>query len=225
MSETTTRTSTPGSSGATPPTEHSPAPPGTRRRPAITVVALVLAAVGAVMGWTLWTSEDSTIEVLAAQDTISRGEVIDKADLAVRRVPADLGWSVVEASRLDDVVGQRAAYDVAAGTAVAMDAVSDANVPADGSAVVGVALETRQAPGMPLQVGDRVAVVVTPAGGGEVSSEAVPESTAAEVAGVQVDPETGNTVLDLLVPEPQSALLAARVATGNFAVVLQSRDR
>ncbi len=221
MSETTTRKATSGS-GPTSPALAS-APPGIRRRPAITVVAVTLMAVGAVVGWMLWNADDSTIEVLAAGSTISRGEVIDKSDVAIRRIPADLGWSVVPASRLDDVVGKRAAVDVAAGTAITTEAISDATVPGAGFAVVGVQLETKQAPGMELMVGDQVSVVVTPAAGQE--SAQVPDATTAEIAGVHVDLETGNRVLDLLVPEAQSSLLAARVATGSFAVVLESRDR
>ena len=222
MSETTTRNRKPGS-GPTPSAELASAPPGMRRRPAILIVAITLVAVGAVVGWMVWSADDSTIEVLAAGSAIDRGEVIDKSDVAIQRIPADLGWSVVPASRLGDVVGQRAAVDVAAGTAIATDAITDTNVPGAGFAVVGVELVTRQAPGMELLVGDMVKVVVTPAAGQE--SEQVPDATQAEVAGVHIDPETGNRVLDLLVPEAQSSLLAARVATGNFAVVLESRDR
>lgn len=187
------------------------------------VVAVTLLAAGAVGGWALWNAEDSTIEVLAAKEPISRGDVITTADLEIHRLPADLGWSVLPASRLDDVLGQRAALDVAAGTAITADALTDANLPADGFAVVGVALEAAQAPGTPLLVGDRVTVVVTPSSPTE--AEQVPEENSAEVAGVHVDPETGNTVLDLLVPAAQAPVLAARVATGNFAVVLESRDR
>ncbi len=222
MSETTTRKPNPGSA-STHPGELAPAPPGMRRRPAITVVALTLVAVGAVVGWMLWSADDSTIEVLAAKSTIARGEVIDQSDVAIQRIPADLGWSVVPASRLGDVVGQRAAVDVAAGTAITTAAIRDANVPAAGFAVVGVELQTRQAPGMELLVGDRVKVVVTPAAG--QGSAQVPDATQAEVAGVHADPQTGNRVLDLLVPEAQSSVLAARVASGNFVVVLESRER
>ncbi|WP_165350346.1 SAF domain-containing protein [Xylanimonas protaetiae] len=178
---------------------------------------------GAVAGWMVWSSEDSTIEVLAARAPIARGEVIDKADLAIQRIPDDLGWSVLPASRLDDVVGQRAALDVAAGTAISAAAVAEASVPGDGFAVVGVTLETKQAPGMELLVGDKVTVVVTPAS--PTDSGKVPDTTDADIAGVRTDPETGNTVLDLVVPDAQAPVLAARVASGNFAVVLRSRDR
>jgi hypothetical protein len=223
MSETTTRKTKPGND-PTPPTEPATAAPaGLRRRPAITVVAVTLVALGAVAGWMLWSAEDSSVEVLAAKEPIGRGEVIDKSDLAIERIPGDLGWSVIPASQLDDVVGKRAALDVAAGTAISTAAVGDENVPAEGMAVVGVLLEPRQAPGSELLVGDKVKVVVTPASGG--AAESVPDATQAQVAGVYVDPETGNTVLDLVVPDAQSALLAARVATGNFAIVLESRDR
>ncbi len=222
MSVTTTRKHT-SDAGSTPPTERSAPPPGMRRRPAMTIIALTLLAVGAVIGWALWTREDASIEVLAARQPIERGQVITSDDVAISRIPDDAGWSVVPAARLGDVVGQRAATDVAEGTPISPDAVTDAPVPADGYSVVGVALEAKQAPGMPLRVGDRVTVVVTPAAATDTVT--TPDSTPAEVAGVSVSPETGNTVVDLLVPQAQSALLASRVATGNFAIVLESRDR
>ncbi len=36
---------------------------------------------------------------------------------------------------------------------------------------------------------------------------------------------TGQTVVDLLVPQADATVLAARVATGNVALVLDSRER
>ncbi|QAY63194.1 hypothetical protein ET495_08025 [Xylanimonas allomyrinae] len=222
MSETTTRQRSSSGAPAPAPVKAVP-PPGMRRRPAVLIAGLTLVAVGVVSGWMVWSRDDTTIEVLAARDGIERGQVIASDDVAVARIPSDLGWAVVPASRLDDVVGKRAAVDVAAGTSISADAVTDIQVPADGYSIVGVELSSKQAPGMGLRVGDRVTVVVTPSAATEASD--VPASTPAEVAGVSMSVETGNTVLDLLVPQAQSALLAARVATGDFAVVLESRDR
>ena len=52
-----------------------------------------------------------------------------------------------------------------------------------------------------------------------------PEFSAAEVVGIHHDSETGQTVVDLLVPHAEASLLAARIATGNVALVLDSRER
>ena len=89
---------------------------------------------------------------------------------------------------------------------------------------MGVALTPAQAPGLALLSGDRVRVVVTPAQGEGLPAGA-PLFNDAEVVGVHVDGETGQSVVDLLVPRADAAVLSARVATGNVAIVLDSRER
>ena len=42
---------------------------------------------------------------------------------------------------------------------------------------------------------------------------------------MQLNEETGETVVDLLVRHEDAAVLAARIATGHVALVLDSRDR
>ena len=48
---------------------------------------------------------------------------------------------------------------------------------------------------------------------------------AATVVGVRVNDENGQNVVSVQVPEGQAAELAARAATGNVALVLDSRER
>ena len=81
-----------------------------------------------------------------------------------------------------------------------------------------------QAPGLDLQYGDRVRVVVTPAEGDDLPAGA-PLFNDAEVVGVHVSDETGQVVVDLLVPHADATVLATRVAAGNVAIVLDSRER
>ncbi len=52
-----------------------------------------------------------------------------------------------------------------------------------------------------------------------------PQFSEADVVGVRADAETGQLVVDLLVPHAEATVLAARVATGNVALVLDSRER
>ena len=79
-------------------------------------------------------------------------------------------------------------------------------------------------PGLALHSGDHVRVVVTPAQDGDAPG-GTPEYSEAEVVAVHVNEETGETVVDLLVRHEDAAVLAARVATGHVALVLDSRDR
>ena len=82
----------------------------------------------------------------------------------------------------------------------------------------------RRLPGEPLLVGDRVRVVATPGASGEVTA-GEPVTIAATVVGVRVNDENGQSVVSVQVPQGDAAELAARAATGNVALVLDSRER
>lgn len=199
-------------------------PPKLRRRPALVAAAIVAICLGALLAGWAWTTTTSTQQVLVARHTIERGAVIEADDLARVQLSADPALKPVDASRLNEVVGQRAALDIAEGGMLTTGSFSAVVVPRDGQAVVGVALTPTQAPGLALQDGDRVRVVVTPAQGEEPPAGA-PLSSDATVLGVHISDETGQTVVDLLVPAADATVLATRIATGNIALVLDSRER
>ena len=199
-------------------------PPKLRRRPALIVAALVAICLGALFAAWAWTATTNTQEVLVARATIERGAVIKADDLARVRVSADPALQPVPASQFNQVVGQRAAYDVAAGAMLTPESFSQGVVPDADNSIVGVALTAAQAPGLDLATGDRVRVVVTPPEGAEMP-EGVPQFSEATVAGVRTSSETGQLIVDLLVPHADAAVLAARAATGNVALVLDSRER
>jgi hypothetical protein len=195
-----------------------------QRRPALLAAAVVAICLGALIAGWAWTATTNTHEVLVARHSIERGSVIEAGDLARVRLSADPALKPVAGSQLDRVVGQRAALDIAGGGILTPESFSSAVVPASGKAIVGVALTPAQAPGLALQSGDQVRVIVTPAEGEGIAA-GVPLFSEAEVAGVHVADESGQTVVDLLVPRADAAVLAARAATGNVAIVLDSRER
>lgn len=199
-------------------------PPRLRRRPALVVAAIGAICVGALLAGWAWTATTNTQEVLVARQTIERGEVIEAADLARLRVSADPALAPVPGSAFEQVVGQRAALDIAAGAMLTPASFTAEVVPGDGDSVVGVALSAAQAPGLGLRYGDRVRVIVTP-GQGESLTAGAPLSNDATVVGVHTSAETGQTVVDLLVPRADAAVLATRIATGNITLVLDSRER
>ena len=210
--------------GSTPAVPPLVPPPKLRRRPALIAGAVAAICLGALLAGWAWAATTSTQEVLVARATIERGSVIEAEDLARVRISADPALSPVAASAFDGLVGQRAALDIAEGGLITAGSTTTQVLPADGMSVVGVALSPAQSPGLDLQTGDRVRMVVTPIPGGEqVSGPAAFND--AEVVGVSVDAETGVTVVDLLVPYADATVLAARVATGNVALVLDSRER
>ncbi|WP_211357076.1 SAF domain-containing protein [Nocardioides rubriscoriae] len=199
-------------------------PPKLRRRPALIAAAIGAICLGALLAGWAWTATTNTQEVLVARHSIERGAVIEADDLTRLRLSADPALKPVAAEQFDKVVGQRAAVDIAAGGMLTPGSFTTEVVPGEGQSVVGVALTPAQAPGLDLQYGDKVRVVVTPAQGGELPAE-TPLSNDATVVGVHTSDETGQTVVDLLVPKADVAVLATRIATGNIALVLDSRER
>ena len=199
-------------------------PPKLRRRPALMAGAVVAICLGALLAAWAWTTTTNTTEVLAARDTIPRGSVIEPEDLARVRINADPALTPLPASSHNDIVGQRAALDIAAGSLLTGESTRSEALPPEGMSVVGVALTPAQAPGVPLQSGDRVRIVVTPGEGADAPAGS-PSFSEAEVVGSQVDEVNGLMVVDLLVPHADANLLAARVSTGNVALVLDSGVR
>lgn len=224
MTNTATRDDRLIDQGSTPAAPPLVPPPKLRRRPALVAGAVAAICLGALLAGWAWTATTNTQEVLAARSTIERGAPITAEDLARVRISADPALSPVPASQLDELVGQRAAVDIAAGGLLTPGSTTSEALPADGTSIVGVALTAAQSPGLDLRAGDRVRIVVTPALGAEPGSGA-PPFTAAEVVGVELDQTTGATVVDVLVPGVEATVLAARVATGNVALVLDSRER
>ena len=207
------------------PAATAPAPaPKLRRRPALIASAIGAVCIGALLAGWAWTATTNTQEVLVARHSIERGSVIEADDLARVRLSADPALKPVAASQFNEVIGQRASTDIAEGGMLTPGSFTAEVVPGEGQSVVGVALTPAQAPGLHLEYGDHVRVVVTPAQGEELPA-GTPLSTDATVVGVHTAEDTGQAVVDLLVPKVDSAVLATRIATGNIALVLDSRER
>ncbi len=223
MSDTATRNTGALDPGAVVPPPIAP-PPRLRRRPALLAAAIVAVCLGALLAAWAWVATTNTQNVLVARQAVERGSVIEAADLARVRVSADPAVRPVSASRFNNIVGQRAAVDIAEGGLLTPDSYAPTVAPGADRSIVGVALTPAQAPGLDLQVGDNVRVIFTPAEG-----EALPSGGAsfhqAEVAAVHHFEETGQVVVDLLVPHTQAPNVAVRASTGRVAIVLDSRER
>ncbi len=212
----------------TKPNGHEPAgnassPGRLRRRPLMVLVSVGLVLVGAVLGVGVWMLSSSSVEVVAARTSIERGATITAEDLVVTRVTVDETVPVIRSDQLSGLVGQRAASDIASGTLLSPAEVTDVLPPGTGDSVVGVALGMGQLPAEPLRAGDRVRLVQTPAAQGEVPATQVTIDAVVQSVTVAADGQT--TVVDLLVPSSRAAEVAARAATGEVALVLDSRER
>ena len=140
------------------------------------------------------------------------------------RVSVDPALTPVPGSQKAELEGSRAAVDLWAGTLLTAQAVTDNLVPGEGESLVGISLTPAQMPSEPLYGGDVVRIVTTPGDQGEITDRE-PVTIEATVVGVNRVEETGETVVDVAVPEAEAAELAARAATGRVALVLDARER
>ncbi|ABL81726.1 SAF domain [Nocardioides sp. JS614] len=195
-----------------------------RRRRWVLALCAALVAAGGLGTAFAFTSVNDTQEVLVVSNDIKRGETIEAGDLAVVRVSVDPALTPVPGSQKAVLEGSRAAVDLWAGTLLTAQAVTDNLVPGEGESLVGVSLTPAQMPSEPLYGGDVVRIVTTPGDQGEITDED-PVTIEATVVGVNRVEETGETVVDVAVPEAEAAELAARAATGRVALVLDARER
>lgn len=205
----------------------APPPPlavRTRRRPGVLAAGVALVAVGALGAAYLAQAVGQTVPVVAVARDVAAGEVIERADLTIADVSSDPALSPIPAAELAGVVGQRAAVALTAGSLLTEAAVTDQVLPAAGQALVGIALTAAQLPAEPLRAGDQVRVIDTPVSQGEPPAT-TPTSIAGQVVSVTGPDSAGLIVVDVTVPTGQAAGLAARVATGRIALVLDSRVR
>lgn len=203
------------------------AAPKLRRRPLLILGSVLAICLGAVLSGWLWTTTSGSTPVVAMRSAVARGEVIERSDLMAVQVGLDPALQVVPAGAAGDLIGHRAAVDLPAGSLVTRAAVAAVVVPAAGRSVVGVSTGAAGLPGEPLQVGDRVRVVVAPSSAAASGTgSATPWSIAAIVVGIHPAPDTGQQVISVDVPQESAVDLAGRIAGGGRPqIVLDSRER
>ena len=200
------------------------APPKTRRRSGVLTAGVALVVVGALGAAYLTQVVGNTVKVVAVARDVQPGEVIARADLTVADVNADPALRPVSASRLPELVGQRAAVTLTAGSLLTDAAVTQQVLPTAGQSIVGVALQPARLPAEPLQAGDRIRIVDTPASQGEPPASS-PQTIPAVVVSTAALGDNGQSIVNVTVPSGLAADLAARVATGRIALILDSRER
>ncbi len=200
------------------------APTKTRRRSGVLAAGVALVAVGALGAAYLTQVVGDTARVVAVARDVQPGEMIKRADLTVADVSTDPALRPVPANRLSDLVGQRAAVTLAAGSLLTDAAVTEKVLPAAGQSLVGVALQPAQLPAEPLRAGDHIRIVDTPASQGE-PPRTTPQTTPGVVVSTAGPDDRGQTIVNVTVPDGQAADLAARVATGRIALILDTRER
>ena len=207
-----------------------PSPPKARRRWGLFAAMAALVCLGALGNVWLHQATTNAKQVVAARTMIERGSIITRDQLVTVQVGSDPALRSVPASALADLVGKRAAVDVAAGSLLTTDSTTDKQMPGTGHSLVGVGVMPAMMPGTKLMAGDRVRIVATPSQVGvPAATPGAPTSVAAVVVstftGTDTTGQGAQTIITVDVPSGDAAQLAAMAASGKVAVVLDSRDR
>lgn len=139
-------------------------PPQTGRRSRFPEVAVgLLLIVGGALAALIWQiNATSTTPVLAMANRVEQGEIVELDDLQLVEIRSADQLNVLRAADTANIVGRIARTDLAVGTLVTADHVSDGSVIALGDGVVGLSLTNGQVPSLRLRPGDRIDVVLTP---------------------------------------------------------------
>lgn len=202
-------------------TAQAPAPPRVRRRPAVVGLGVVLVAAGGLTSAWLVSTTGATTPVVVAAAPVLRGQVLTAAQLTTADVAGLDPGGLTPASALSSLVGQTVVLDVPAGSPIPPAAVTDTPLPAVGEAIVGLLLPPGQLPTVDLLPGARVRIVGTPRAQEDVPRN-LEQGTPAVLVSTSVDDVSGGTVVNVAVPAPQAAGLAALAATGRAALVLDA---
>lgn len=203
------------------PTPAPPAPVKYTRRKGLIGLGVALFALGGGGAYLLAQQASDAVSVVALAADVPRGQVIEASDLTTASTNPDPALDPVAADHLDDLVGQHAAVDLAAGSILTTGAVTSTPLPPAGQTIVGVSVTPPQMPTTPIDPGDRIRVFDTPAPG-DPPPDRTPDAIEATVVNVSGMTDTGHIVVNVLVDEDVAGDLIARVATQRVGIAVDS---
>ncbi|KGM11877.1 SAF domain-containing protein [Cellulomonas carbonis] len=179
--------------------------------------------VGALVAvWLVASAGQRTGVVVLARD-VPYGATVTADDLRVAQVSLDPTVASIPADAVGTVMGQVAAVGLVAGSVLAPNHVTAAGPPREGEVVVPLPLPPARVPARGLVAGDHVLVVDTPPEQAEPPSvdPAMFEVTVAAVGAADLN---GMVVVDVVAAADDGPALAARAATGRFALVVRPSE-
>ncbi len=201
----------------------TPEPPRlpSRRNPKWIALGVVAVCLGGLLSYVIYARVATESAVLAMTSTVYRGEVIEAGDLTSVTLSGDPTVPTVPADQVGSLVGQRAAYDLVAGSLVAPTSVTAAALPAAERAVVGMKLAGGRAPADFLVPGAPVRLVALPAVDAQPGTKDpyAGKTFVARTVSSMPGPDAGSLFVDVDVPAAQAPTIAMLAAQERLAVV------
>ncbi len=203
-----------------PPAPTTPDPvrmPG-RRNPKWIALGIVALCLGGLLSYVIYSRVATETTVVAVADTVYRGELIARDDLTTITLQGSALAQAVPARELDNLVGKRAAFDLAEGSVVVSTAVTAEAVPAAGRAVVGLKLAMGRVPTSLLVPSSELRLVALPpeAGG---SDKLTGDAFVARVIDQTPGADGATILLNVDVAAAQAPTIALLAAQDRIAVV------
>jgi SAF domain len=192
-------------------------------------LGVVLVVVGALAGWRYVASSSSGAHAyLAVYQPVSIGEKITSDDLQSVTITSARGLTPIPAAQASRVIGEYAKVDLVPGTLLTDGDLASSNAVGANQALIGLQLSSQQRPARALKPGDRVLLIsVPPAAGVDASID--PTSVAATmpvlpatVIEASAADDSGDAVIDVVIPVQDASVVASFANQGRVAAVLVS---
>ena len=208
----------PTAAGRTPSAPATPRLPG-RRNPKWIALGVIAICLGGLLSYVIYSRVATEASVVAVAHTVYRGEAIERGDLTTVTLRRGSVAAAIPAGRIDDLVGQRAVFDLAEGSVVSEIAVGDVVVPPDGRSVVGLKLSGGRAPASLLLPGSPVRLVALPANDAAAKDKLAGSVYVARVVDQSAAPDGTSTLVNVEVASAQAPAIAALAAQDRLAVI------
>jgi hypothetical protein len=201
----------------------TPEPPRlpARRNPKWVALGIIAICLGGLLSYVIYARVATETAVVAMAATVYRGEVIESSDLTSVTLNGDPSVPTVPASAAAELVGQRAAYDLADGSLVARTSVTAQAMPVSRRAVVGMQLAGGRAPADFLVSGAPVRLVALPAPDAQpgTTDPYAGKTFAARTVSARAGADAGSLLVDVDVPADQAPIIAMLAAQERLTVV------
>jgi hypothetical protein len=179
---------------------------------------VLLVAVGAVAAYSLAAAGTHRTSVIALAGDIAWGETITAADIVEAQIATEPALEPVDWADRTQIIGQLAAIDLPAGSLLTTRGVMGEQIPAQGQALVGVAVKVGQMPATVLAPGQRVRIAHTAVR--QIGDDGAMTAVSAVVYTIGETDAAGGTTIDVIVDETDADTVAAWSATGSASVVV-----
>ena len=201
--------------------------PKPRRRPARVALAVLLIVLAGLGGLYLWTAASSSTSVVQVSADVARGQLIQPGDLTTVTIGSTPGVATIPADQIDTLTGQRARWDLTAGTLLSPDQVTEDLQPGQGRTRISLQVSPGRMVNDTLPPGTRVRLVVTAPDGSPEFNSGTRNGTAytAVLVSTNPAPDGANLLVTIDAAAGQATTVAQLAAQGRLFVVVDSLQR